>query len=130
MESELIWGQVPAKPRPLLREQARAQALLDQADVRIGGSRPWDLQVHHPDTLSRFLAYGSLGLGESYMDGWWDCPQIDEFIARALRARLDAQVGSPGLWLAVLRSKLTNLQSVARAWQVGREHYDLGNELY
>lgn len=130
MESELIWGQVPAKPRPLLREQARAQALLDQADVRIGGSRPWDLQVHHPDTLSRFLAYGSLGLGESYMDGWWDCPQIDEFIARALRARLDAQVGSPGLWLAVLRSKLTNLQSVARAWQVGREHYDLGNDLY
>ncbi len=129
MGADLTWVAQPHLSQPP-RKQSRAQALLDQADVRIGGSRPWDLQVHHPDTLSRILAHGSLGLGESYMDGWWDCPQIDQFIARVLRARLDAQVGSPGLWLAVLRARLTNLQSVARAWQVGREHYDLGNDLY
>ena len=129
MGAGMRWARWPRASHPR-RAQSRAQVLLDQADVRIGGNRPWDLQVHHPDTLSRILAKGSLGLGESYMDGWWDCPQIDEFIARVLRARLDAQVGSPGLWLSVLRARLTNLQSVARAWQVGREHYDLGNDLY
>ena len=56
--------------------------------------------------------------------------RVDEFIARVLRARLDRRVGSPGLWLSVLRARVMNLQSVARAWQVGREHYDLGNDLY
>jgi len=129
MGPDLTWAHQPPVPERL-RHYSRAQALLDQADVCIGGGRPWDLQVHHPETLSRILTRGSLGLGESYMDGWWDCLQIDEFIARLLRARLDAQVGSPGLWLSVLRARLSNLQSVARAWQVGREHYDLGNDLY
>ena len=108
----------------------RAQDLLAQADVRIGGSRPWDLQVYHPDTFSRMLACGSLGVGESYVEGWWDCAQLDEFVARVLRARLDAQIGSPGLWWAALRARLLNLQSVTRAWQVARAHYDLGNDLY
>ena len=131
METDLTWGRPrPVSPARPARGYKKAQALLDRADVRLGGSRPWDLQIHHAETLSRIFARGSLGLGESYMDGWWDCAQIDEFIARVLRARLDAQVGSPGLWLAVLRARLTNLQSVARAWQVGREHYDLGNDLY
>lgn len=130
MDSELVWGPPATPSRTRLREHARAQDLLDRADVHIGGSRPWDLQVHHPETFSRILARGSLGLGESYMDGWWDCPRIDEFIARVLRARLDEQVGRPGIWWGMLRANLTNLQSVARAWQVGTEHYDLGNELY
>jgi len=130
MESELTWAPTSVREPSHLREYRRAQELLEVADVRIGGSRPWDLQVHHPDTLPRILARGSLGLGESYMDGWWDCAQLDEFIARVLRARLDAQVGSAGLWLAGLRTRLLNLQSVSRAWQVGRLHYDLGNALY
>ena len=128
MGSDLTWDHKPVR-RP---DQAahRARQLLALADVQVGGSRPWDLSVHHPGTLDRILAQGSLGLGESYMDGWWDCQQIDEFVARVLRARLDARVGHPGLWLAVLRARLLNLQSVARAWQVGRAHYDLGNDLY
>ena len=112
------------------REWDRATALLARADVRVGGTREWDIQIHHPQVLQRILAQGSLGLGESYMDGWWDCERVDEFIARVLRARLDRRVGSPGLWLSVLRARAMNLQSVARAWQVGREHYDLGNDLY
>ncbi len=112
------------------REWDRATALLERADVRVGGARDWDIQIHHPQVLQRILAQGSLGLGESYMDGWWDCERVDEFIARVLRARLDRRVGSPGLWLSVLRARVMNLQSVARAWQVGREHYDLGNDLY
>ncbi len=112
------------------RSWRRLQDLLDQADIRIGGDRPWDLQVHNPATMERLLGEGSIGLGESYMDGWWDCEQIDEFIARVLRAHLDRKVGRPGWLWAILRARVINLQSVQRAWQVGREHYDLGNDLY
>jgi len=103
--------------------------LLAKADVRINGDRPWDLRFHHPDTASRILARGSLGLGESYMDGWWDCSQLDEFICRVLKARLDHEVNG-GLAIAALRAKLFNLQSMRRAWQVGQQHYDLGNDFF
>lgn len=108
----------------------RARELLASAGIMVGGSRPWDMQIHHPDTLDRVLSQGSLGLGESYMDGWWDCERLDEFICRVLEARLDEQVGHPGWWWAMLRARLTNPQSRSRAWQVGRLHYDLGNDLY
>ena len=108
----------------------RACELLATADIRVGGGRPWDMRVHHPDTFDRILTRGSLGLGESYMDGWWDCDQVDEFIARILRARLDEQVGRAGWLWASLKARLTNLQSQHRAWQVGELHYDLGNDLY
>ena len=108
----------------------RARELLAEAGVMVNGTRPWDMRIHHPDTLDRVLARGSLGLGESYMDGWWDCEQLDELISRVLQARLDEQVGRPGWWWALLRARLTNLQSLSRAWQVGQAHYDLDNALY
>jgi len=128
--STLTANASPANPQPGLRGLDTAAALLARADVRVGGDRPWDIQVHHPDTFPRILAKGSLGLGESYMDGWWDCAQIDEFIARVLRARLDTQVGQAGMTLAVVKARWFNLQSEQRAWVVGRQHYDLGNDLY
>jgi cyclopropane-fatty-acyl-phospholipid synthase len=117
-------------PALLAGDQRAAARLLDLAGVRIDGDRPWDIRIRHADTIPRILARGSLGLGESYMDGWWECERIDEFIARVLRARLDEKVGRAGLMLAALKARLLNLQSERRAWQVGREHYDLGNDLF
>lgn len=109
---------------------AAFERLLALADVRVGGNRPWDLQIHHPGTFGRVLGQGSLGLGESYMDGWWDCERIDEFVCRALRAGLDRKVRNPALLLLALKARLINMQSPARAWQVGRAHYDTGNLLF
>ena len=67
--------------------------LLAPADVDVNGSRPWDIRIHDPGPQMR-LAQGSLGLGESYMDGWWDCESLDEFFCRVLRARLDEAVAT------------------------------------
>lgn len=64
--------------------------------------------------FSRVLAQGSLGLGESYMDGWWDCERLDEFFFRILRARLDRMVGSWDDTFHVLSSKLPGLPT---AWR-------------
>ena len=105
--------------------------LLSSADVEINGPDPWDIQVHDERFYSRVLKEVELGLGESYMDGWWDCPALDQFIDRALRTRLDLQIrGNWKILLHMLRSRIFNLQSVHRAFQIGEKHYDLGNDLY
>jgi cyclopropane-fatty-acyl-phospholipid synthase len=111
------------------RFERKVQELLNLAEVRIGGPQPWDMQPHHPRLFQRIVTQGSLGLGDSYVDGWWDCERLDEFVARALRAQIDQHV-TAGPWLRRLQARLVNLQSLSRAWQVGREHYDLGNDLF
>ncbi len=108
----------------------RMTDLLALADVEIGGSRPWDIAVSDDAFYRRVLAGGSLALGESYMDGWWDCPRLDEFFHRVLRAGLDRRVRTPGWLLAALRARLVNAQAPSRAHVIGQRHYDLGNELY
>ncbi|KAF1711797.1 cyclopropane fatty acyl phospholipid synthase [Pseudoxanthomonas sacheonensis] len=112
------------------RFQRRVAHLLAEADVQIGGARPWDLQVHDPHFYARVLGQGSLGLGESYMDGWWDAESLDGFLFHLLQARLEQRVHGAGeLWDA-LRARLLNLQSRNRSREVGERHYDLGNDLY
>ena len=117
--------------RPALQPEAKqAQRLLDRADVRINGTRAWDLQIHHPQTLNRILVQGSLGLGDSYVDGWWDCERLDEFFARILRAGLDTEVGWRARAWPWLKARLLNRQTVARSHQVARAHYDLEPALF
>ena len=53
----------------------KIEFILALADVEIGGHHPWDIHVHNDRFYARVLAKGSLGLGEAYMDGWWDCEQ-------------------------------------------------------
>lgn len=108
-----------------------AAAILKKADIEINGSRPWDIQIHNEKLYGRVLAGGPLALGESYMDGWWDAEAVDQMIDQALRANLYKQVGiNAETLMYIARSKLFNLQSRARAFQVGEEHYDVGNDLY
>ncbi|MCS8553125.1 cyclopropane fatty acyl phospholipid synthase [Citrobacter sp. XY323] len=105
--------------------------LLSQADIRINGSRAWDIQLHHAGFFKRVLQQGSLGLGESYMEGWWDCERLDILFCKILKAKLDQQM--PGNLKDILRiasARLFNLQSRSRAWIVGKEHYDIGNDLF
>ncbi len=61
---------------------------LIQANIHICGDKPGDIQVHNLDLYERVLREGSLGLGESYMDGWYDCDHLDEFIYRLFTAGL------------------------------------------
>lgn len=106
------------------------QAILQRADIRLDGHRPWDIRVHDPSVPARVLAYGNLGLGESYMDGQWDCDAIDQLFDRLLRTQLDQEVRSLSIWLRQLQARWLNLQTEQRAWRVGRQHYDLGNDFY
>ncbi len=104
--------------------------MLAKANIRLDGPRSWDIQLHSPDVLERIVSRGSLGLGESYMDGDWDAERLDEFFTYLLRARLDREVKPLSLLLPVLRERVFNRQNPRRAWQVGERHYDLGNDFY
>lgn len=116
---------------PTQKSEIIVRELLESADIQMNGKNPCDIQVHNPHFYNRVLKESSLALGESYMDGWWDCEAIDEFINRALRARLDVKVkGNWKFLFSVLKGKLLNLQAPSRAYQVGERHYDLGNDLY
>ena len=115
---------------PAARDQDVVARLLEEADVRIGGGRPWDIHVHDQRFFRRVLAHASLGMGESYMDGWWDCAALDDMLARLLAARLDQRVHTVDDAWTALRARLLNLQRGRRAWEVAERHYDLGNDLY
>jgi len=110
--------------------RSRVEALLSLADVRLDGDRPWDLHVEDERFHARVLSQGSLGLGESYMDGWWRVPSLDGMLYRMIAADLDQRVHGLGVAIDALRARLTNLQSRRRSFQVGERHYDLGNDLY
>ena len=105
--------------------------LLALADIRINGTRPWDIQVHDRRFFSRVLASGTLGFGESYMDGWWDCEALDEMCCRAIGAGLEKRFvfRLPNVW-ALLSALLVNQQTPRRSRKVGRVHYDLSNDFF
>ena len=106
------------------------QQLLSLCDIKINGNNPWDIQVHNKKFYSRILRDGSLGLGESYMDGWWDCKYLDQFFYKILSAQLDKKIITPKMVANVIKAKLFNMQNISRSRKVAEEHYDLGNEFY
>jgi len=106
-------------------------ALLSDADVRIGGDRPWDIQVHDDRFYARVWTDASLGLGESYMDGWWDVEALDRFFYQVLLQNLDLrQFKRSAVLLDCLKARLVNGQSKSRSKRVAECHYNLGNRFY
>jgi cyclopropane-fatty-acyl-phospholipid synthase len=107
------------------------RSLLALAQIEVNGPHPWDIQVHDQRFYQRVLAHTSLGLGESYMDGWWDCANLDQMMERIMRANLRDKVKqSLSIKGNALMAKLFNRQSSTRAFIIGEQHYDLGNDLY
>lgn len=105
--------------------------LVSQVDIQVGGARPWDVQVLDESFMTRVMAQGSLGLGETYVEGLWECQALDQFFDRFLSARLHKRVRPNFALIAgVAKAKLLNLQDRKRSQQVAQVHYDLGNDFY
>ncbi len=105
--------------------------LFTLAGIEVNGSNPWDIQVYDKRFYKRAVTEVELGIGETYMDGWWDAVKLDEMIYRIIRADLQNKVKRnykiafqlAGFWLI-------NMQARRRAFIIGERHYDLGNELF
>lgn len=117
----------PTPPPAVLKE------LLDGTGVRFNGDAPWDIQVRDPQTYRMILRKGSLGFGEAYMDGLWECEQMDQMFHRLLSVDMNEKVKSLNklrVIAEVLHNLLLNPQSYRRAFQVGEHHYDTGNDIF
>ena len=111
--------------------QSTVEYLFASADIRVGGNRPWDIRVHDERFFRRVLTGGSLAFGEAYMDAWWDCEALDEMCCRAIRGKLQEKVSlNIHNAMAVATSLLFNLQRRRRAGDVGKRHYDVGNDFF
>ena len=105
----------------------KIQELLSSVDIQLDGSRPWDLQVKNDQLFGRILGQGSLGLGEAYMEGWWDCEELDGLFYRIIRSDIRSQVTTLKDKLFYIHAHLVNRQKGKRAFEVGEQHYDVGN---
>ena len=105
--------------------------LLGRAGIEIGGNRPWDIIVKDEQFYGRVLRDGSLGAGESYMDGWWECDAIDELTAKVLSVDLFTRLSRPTrLLVAISAQRLLNRQAGARSRKVAQLHYDFRTDLF
>jgi cyclopropane-fatty-acyl-phospholipid synthase len=101
-----------------------------------GAATPIDaaITVHDDRFYGRLLAEGSIGLGESYADGWWDADHLTGALRLAHRSLRRAhplldrvhRVLTPAVDPFARRRR-----SDQRRDQVNvRAHYDLGNDLF
>ena len=117
-----------SKPKKKLHH--RIEHLLSLADVTVNGNQPWDISIQNDNFYHTVLKKGSIGLGESYMDGWWDAPLVDEFICRVLKADLPNRIHSLQDLIYYLQALTINQQCPSRSYEVGEKHYDISNQLY
>lgn len=111
------------------KREAFFTGLLQLADIQVNGTRPWDIQVHDRKFFDILATQGSLGLGEAYMDGLWDCEAVDELVYRCFRQGINNQIQLSNLWSSLLHL-LFNYQRGSRCFGVAEKHYNLGNDLF
>ena len=116
----------------------KAIEVFKKADIKIDGTRDWDIQVHNEKFYSKLLFHGSIALGEAYVDGWWDCKDIEQFVYRLLRANLiNFKTGGLNNLGIPFARKLSlsgpifrNLQTKKKTREDVGFHYNLGNDLF
>jgi cyclopropane-fatty-acyl-phospholipid synthase len=107
------------------------ESLIQPAGIQINGPNPWDIKVYDSRFYQRLLAQESLGLGESYMDGWWESEKLDEFFFHLIKGGvIGTRFNKLSNFLRLFLAKIYNYQNRARAFQIGQQHYNISFELY
>jgi cyclopropane-fatty-acyl-phospholipid synthase len=113
------------------RAETAVKKLLAEADIMVGGNRPWDIRVHNNAFYSESIRHGSIGFGESYMAGYWDCDALDELITRlfisGVRDKGQVTASNVAAYLSVL---IKSPGKKSAAFHIGQHHYDIGNDLF
>jgi cyclopropane-fatty-acyl-phospholipid synthase len=113
------------------RAQELATRLLDAAGIPLNSSEPWSIQVNDQRLWDRAVAEQQLGFGEAYMEGWWDCQQLDVLLTKLLELDVQKQLRfGPKLAATAAKSWMLNRQTKSKASNNASHHYDIGNDLY
>lgn len=114
-----------------MNSKALCLSILDQAEIPLNSSEPWSIHVYNEKLWDRIIAQHQLGLGEAYIEGWWDCKKIDEMLSRLLSIDVLSYLKpTPAVVFTALKSTLLNRQNKARAAHNAKHHYNIGNDLY
>jgi cyclopropane-fatty-acyl-phospholipid synthase len=152
MNSILEQAPAAAPPFGATERWLRARLLAQMADLRGGSLRlhdglgertlgsesgdipPVSIRVRDPAFYRAVAAYGTVGAGEAYRDGWWDCDDLVALVRLLVRNRdlldgLDsglARLGGLVLrgWHALRRNSRDGARRNIAA------HYDLGNDFF
>jgi len=103
--------------------------------LRLGNHGPEArVSVHHPGTYGALLRHGSVGLGRSYVDGWWDSDDLTNLVRVLVhnRGTLGQVRDRAGEALSVVTDPLRRLsrRSPAADRRDVTAHYDIGNEFF
>ncbi len=104
--------------------------LLSGASIQVNGDAPWDVRVVDPRAFDRVLEKGSIGFGESYMDGWFECDRLDDLFYRVYRAELSKKIDKKDAFFEMIKARARSLGSQSKAYDIGKVHYDIGNDLF
>lgn len=111
--------------------KARIEKLLNEVGITVNGNQPYDIQVHDDRMFTMIATRGSVGAGEAYMDGLWDCERLDELFFKVCKGKAYNKVYSPAmLFFRNLQNSLINQQSPKKSIAVAKRHYNLGNRMY
>ena len=91
------------------------------------------ITIHNKDIFARLIREGDLGFMESYMEGWWDTPDLMTFMDFVHDAEDEVFDGFPGQGLVRAYEKLRfwlQSNSKRQAKKNISYHYDLGNDFY
>ena len=105
--------------------------LLAKAEIPLNRSKKYGIEVYNEKLWDRIISKRQLGLAEAYMDGWWECDAIDEFLTRLLDINvLENMKPSPKLFFHWAKSTFINRQTKSKADKNAKYHYNIGNDLY
>lgn len=112
--------------------EKKARELFSIAGINPNGKEVFDIQVHNQNFYKAFLTGGRLAMGETYMDGWWDCQRIDIMYEKIFSARqiIVNHMKTPEAMLMMLMGRVLPYGSYSRSHKIADNHYDLHNFLF
>ena len=104
------------------------QTLLKAArtGIIINGDNPQDPKIHDPLVYSQLLR-GSVGLGDSYVAGAWDCKELNTFFYRMLSAEgplVKTLRAASHFSPRRLKARFINEQEGEKGKEIGEAHYN------
>lgn len=107
------------------------QGIIEPAGIALNGNNPWDIKVGDKRFYRRVTREGSIGLGESYMDCWWECDKLDDFFCRLMPSEPEKELPvNFNVIRSLIGSVILNPGRRSKAFDIGKHHYDTGNFLF
>lgn len=113
------------------RYKRLVEEMFGAAGIGIDGKNDWDIQVKNQSFYHRLIKDGTLGLGESYMDDWWECARIDTLFEKLAKANLQEKFNKRLKFIFYhLLAKAGYFSMKKKSFESAESHYDIRNDVF